>query len=345
MTVKEIAELAGVSIGTVDRVLHGRGRVSPATKARIEAIVRQRGFTPNPIARRLKRNRAYTFFGILPRGEEDSGYWAQAREGILGAADEIQGYGVETKILDFDRYDPESFRSVLRAAAGAEPDGGLLAPVVPEASRDFVRSIQGRIPYVFFDADLPGCSPLCAIGQDPFRGGFLAGRLACLFNRARPGVFMVLEAHGEDYHIMRRREGFCAYIARTDCAVGGIQGIDFERDAEAARLLAGIIHGHPELAGVFVTSASAHVVGEAVRELRKRRPFIVIGYDLVPANHRLLAEGCIDAIISQRPEIQGRQGLLNLYRSIVLGRSVEPRFEVPLDVYFKENMPVLSGGL
>jgi len=102
MKVKEIAELAGVSIGTVDRVLHGRGRVSPETKARIEDIVQQRGFTPNPIARRLKRNRAYTFYGVLPKGEEDSGYWGQAREGIFGAADEIQGYGVETKILDFD---------------------------------------------------------------------------------------------------------------------------------------------------------------------------------------------------------------------------------------------------
>ncbi len=345
MKVKEIAELAGVSIGTVDRVLHGRGRVSPETKARIEDIVQQRGFTPNPIARRLKRNRAYTFYGVLPKGEEDSGYWGQAREGIFGAADEIQGYGVETKILDFDRYDPESFRSVLRTVAEAEPDGVLLAPVVPEASRDFVRAIQGRIPYAFFDADLPGCAPLCAIGQDPFRGGYLAGRLACLLKRRRAGSFTVLEAHGEDYHIRRRREGFCAYIAQTDCSVGSVQSIDFERDAEAARVLSGLIQADPELAGVFVTSASAHVVGEAVRGLRKRRPFLVIGYDLVPANHRLLADGCIDAIISQRPETQGRQGLLNLYRSIVLGRSVEPRFEVPLDVYFKENMPVLSGGL
>ncbi|MDR2479893.1 MAG: LacI family DNA-binding transcriptional regulator, partial [Treponema sp.] len=67
MTVYEIAALAGVSIGTVDRVLHKRGRVSAATKARIEAIINEHQFTPNPIARRLKRNRPYRFCALIPR--------------------------------------------------------------------------------------------------------------------------------------------------------------------------------------------------------------------------------------------------------------------------------------
>ena len=82
MTVKEIATLAGVSIGTVDRVLHGRGRVSAETKAAIEAIVKERGYTPNPIARRLKSGRTYRFSVLIPGRNEDSGYWGQARTGI-----------------------------------------------------------------------------------------------------------------------------------------------------------------------------------------------------------------------------------------------------------------------
>jgi len=45
MTVKEIAELAGVSIGTVDRVLHSRGRVSRSTRERIETIIKDTGFS------------------------------------------------------------------------------------------------------------------------------------------------------------------------------------------------------------------------------------------------------------------------------------------------------------
>ncbi len=57
MTVIEIAKRAGVSIGTVDRVLHNRGRVSEETRQRINAIISEEGYQPNPLARHLKRNR------------------------------------------------------------------------------------------------------------------------------------------------------------------------------------------------------------------------------------------------------------------------------------------------
>jgi LacI family transcriptional regulator len=67
MTVKEIAGLAGVSIGTVGRVLYRRGRVSGETKAKVEAIIEKYQFTPKPIVHRLKRNRAYHFCALIPR--------------------------------------------------------------------------------------------------------------------------------------------------------------------------------------------------------------------------------------------------------------------------------------
>jgi len=60
-TVKEIARLAGVSIGTVDRVLHDRGEVSAATKAKIHTIIAALGYEPNMLARQLARNKVYTF--------------------------------------------------------------------------------------------------------------------------------------------------------------------------------------------------------------------------------------------------------------------------------------------
>jgi LacI family transcriptional regulator len=64
-----------------------------------------------------------------------------------------------------------------------------------------------------------------------------------------------------------------------------------------------------------------------------------VGYDLIPKNRDLLRNGGIDAIISQRPEEQGRQALLNLYRGIVLEQNILSKIEIPLDVYLKENIP------
>lgn len=338
MTVKEIANLAGVSIGTVDRVLHGRGRVSAETKATIEAIVLKHGYTPNPIARRLKRNKPYRFRVLIPCRQEDSGYWGQARCGIEGAAEEIRAEGIETRIVEFGRYDRNSFWAAAESVLQDEPDGVLLAPIVPQEARRLVTRLDGRVPYAFFDADLPGTSPICSIGQDSWRGGYLAGRLALLFSGGG-GPFAVVDAYSEDFHIRRRREGFCAYAREHSFSAVLAENVDLEDASAAEGLISSLLHDHSDLAGVFVTSASSHRIADSARKLRERRRFVVVGYDLVPENEGLLREGAMDAIISQRPETQGRRGLLDLYRSIVLGRSVESRVDIPLDLYLKENLP------
>ena len=351
MTVKEIAELAGVSIGTVDRVLHSRGRVSIETRTKIQAIVKNSGFTPNPIARSLRRNKPYRFQAILPQKDEDSGYWGLANQGIYEAADELIQFGVQTNILEFDRYDRVSFRTTLAKVLKDKPDGLLLPPVLPSESRTFIASLQETIPYIFFDADIPGCQPVCTIGQDPYKAGYLAGRLVHILSGTclpeagksnRPAQFAVLSAHSEDYHICRRQDGFLDYL--TGIGAQGVlkEGVDLEQDRTAAASLAALLEEQPDLRGVFVTSASAHRLAKAKGHLRSDRPFVIVGFDLVPANQRMLAEGIIDAIISQRPQEQGRQGLLNLYRTIVLGRPVPGRLEMPLDIYLKENAPPID---
>jgi LacI family transcriptional regulator len=342
MTVKEIAELAGVSIGTVDRVLHSRGRVSAETRTRIQTIIERSGFTPNPIARSLKRNKPYRFCAVLPRMDEDSGYWGLANQGIREAADELVHFGVQTSILEFDRYDPVSFRTTLASARKENPDGLLLPPVLPSESRAFVESVDGTIPYVFFDADLPGCQPVCTIGQDPYKAGYLAGRLVYLLAGGKQASFAVLSAHSEDYHIRRRQDGFMAYLDGVGARGLLREGIDLEQDEAAEASLSALIRTQPDLRGIFVTSASAHHLAKARQQLRSRKPFVLVGFDLVPANQRMLAGSGIDAIISQRPQEQGRQGLLNLYRAIVLGRPVPARIQMPLDIYLKENVPLID---
>jgi LacI family transcriptional regulator len=341
MTVKEIAEMAKVSAGTVDRVIYRRGRVAAETRTRIEAIIEKYQFTPNPIARRLKRNRAYRFCAFLPRGDQDAGYWGQALEGIREGAAEISPLGVETNIIEYDRYGIRNFKRAAAALLAEKPDGIILSPVMPEKIKGLIAKIHdSKIPCVFFDADLPGAAPLCAIGQDSFRGGYLAGRLMHLFAGRLAGPVAVLDAHGEDYHITRRRDGFLRYAGEQGFSTvvreySGYKGLEISVDEIAL-----FLREHPGLKGIFITNCMAHRVAEAAKTQKPGRSFILVGYDLIPKNRELLRAGEIDAIISQRPEEQGRQALLNLYRRIVLEQRVAPKVEIPLDVYLRENVPL-----
>jgi LacI family transcriptional regulator len=341
MTVKEIALLSGVSVGTVDRVIFHRGRVSAETRAKVEAIIEKYQFTPNPIARRLKRNRAYRFCAFLPRRDQDAGYWGQILEGIQEGDKEIAPLGVETEIIEFDRYSITEFHRAADSLLAKNPEGIILSPIMPEKITGLITEIQDRgIPCVFFDTDLPGFKPLCAIGQDSFRGGYLAGRLMHLLAGNITKPVAVLDVHGEDHHIIRRRDGFLRYAGEQGFSAvvreySGYKGVEMPVDEIAL-----FLEENPDLTGVFITNCMAHRVAEAAKGQKRGRPFLLVGYDLIPKNRELLRNGDIDAIISQRPEEQGRQALLNLYRHVVMEQRILPKIEIPLDVYIKENIPV-----
>ena len=80
-TIRDVARLAGVSIGTVDRVLHNRGRVSAANQAAVERAVESLRYRPSQVARALSIRRQNLKIGVsCPFVEQD--FWTDACQGI-----------------------------------------------------------------------------------------------------------------------------------------------------------------------------------------------------------------------------------------------------------------------
>lgn len=353
ITVKEVARLAGVSIGTVDRVLHDRGGVSAETKSRIDGIITSLGYEPNLIARHLSLNKTYTFHAILPRPEQDSGYWSLCLAGIRRAERDLEPYGTKLLVDEFDRYDKPAYRALLESIVAEGCDGLLIAPVLPEELLQVLATLKGKLPYAFFDGTVEGAEPLAVIGQDAFAGGYLAGRTLSLLAGCAPGPFVALNAHAEDRHIKLRIEGFKAYIREMG---GGRPREALEYPcAELARALPAddflehLFRDVPSIAGILVANSSGHVVGDWLQFRDKKEGCALVSWDMVPDNVRSLRDGGIDCLISQRPFEQGREGLERLFRAVVHGAVVhgavvrgEPdggAVDIPLEVYFKENLP------
>ncbi|UWX55657.1 LacI family DNA-binding transcriptional regulator [Maribacter litopenaei] len=66
-TIKDIAALADVSRGTVDRVVNKRGKVSEKARKKVEEVLDKIDYRPNLIARSLKNHRIYTIWILMPR--------------------------------------------------------------------------------------------------------------------------------------------------------------------------------------------------------------------------------------------------------------------------------------
>jgi LacI family transcriptional regulator len=274
--------------------------------------------------------------------------------------------GANVEVKEFDRYNLAEFYRVAAEILSNKPDGLAMAPIMQDKMRHFVDEFDtAGIPYVFFDANIPDTRPLCVVGPDSYKGGCLAGRLMSLFagtntlfdnacpsthnsnasqgthnNNAYPGTAMVLDAHGEDYHIIQRRKGFLDYAAGHHFQAeyreySGYTGIELS-EKEIKNFLEKNIKEH---FGIFVTNCLAFRVAKVAKSLYPERKFLLIGFDLIPANIHCLEEGTIDAIIAQRPEEQARFALLALYRHVVLHQDVEKRINIPLDIYIKENVP------
>jgi LacI family transcriptional regulator len=356
ITVKEIARLAGVSIGTVDRVLHGRKGVSPVTKGRIDEIIASLGYEPDVLARHLSLKKTYTFRAVLPRADQDSGYWSLCIAGLRRAERELLTlYHARLRIDEFDRYDRASYSRLLADVLADPCDGLIFAPALPGELLPVLGRIgangegsdvaqEGRprpTPYAFFDSEVDGVSPVASITQDPSRGGYLAGRLMSLLAPAK-GRLVALSAHAGDRHIAQRIEGFRSFFSDGEGPRREVEAYeckDLESAGERDRFLSGLFEGRSDIAGVLVANSSGHLVGDWLAKRGLKGGRAVISWDLVPANARALKEGKIDCALSQRPAEQARRALELLFRSTLRVATSRAPAPIPLEIYFKENLP------
>ena len=92
-TMKEIADLAGVSRGTVDRALNKRGDIKPETREQILRIAQELGYTRNKAGTALAAKRKSVRFGVIIP-ETDNDFFAGVSEGFHSIEKEYADYGL-----------------------------------------------------------------------------------------------------------------------------------------------------------------------------------------------------------------------------------------------------------
>ncbi len=338
MTLKKIAKMAGVSIGTVDRVIHGRGRVSKETETKIKKIIKAHGYKPNIFASNLSSSRLYVFGVMTPNKNQDGKYWSILVKGIENAQKELSIYNVNVKYFFFDRHDEKSFRNAWKSMLKSDVDGLLLSPILSDLSKYLIENdLPKNIPLSFVDSIIPDVNHISYIGQDPFQSGVLSAKLMRMLIQKK-GTVCVVRVIPNDYHINERAKGFNSYFG--DYAEYKIKMYDiFNSDDinEFNRITDRIIRENNDLNGIFVTNASTHYIAKHLKSSMKRK-ICLIGYDLIDKNIVYLKEGIIDFLISQKPEHQGYQGIYTLYRSTVLKEKVNKKNIMPIDIVTKENI-------
>lgn len=339
-TIKDIARLAGVSAGTVDRVLHDRGEVSQVSKIKVRKVLDEINYQPNMFAIGLAAKKKYIFCCLIPAYVENS-YWHSVVRGIEKVEEELRVFNISLCFEYYDHYDENSYRQAGKRILNFAPDAVLLAPNFQSVTLELTKELhEMNIPIALVDVNPEGVNALKYVGQDSYQSGYIAAKI--LMREYAAGKELVLflsndKENTSEIQTQRRLKGFMRLINER---YGGLKvhEVILNKDGEGNKhALADFFSNHPRVSMGVVFNSRVYQVGNYLKMSNIKMEGL-IGYDLLEQNVKLLKEGIVTYLIGQRPELQSYCAVKALADKVVFKKEVEPVKYMPIDILMKDNI-------
>jgi LacI family transcriptional regulator len=343
--IKDIARLAGVSVGTVDRVLHNRGRVSQEALKKVTAVMEQIDYKPNLIARTLGSGKSYRIAALLPEPGQDP-YWEQTHQGMLQAETEWGHYGVRLDLYFFDLINKDSYEQKGMEALATAPDGIVTAPIFyKEALPVFQAFKKNGIPYVLFNTNIPEVEPLSFIGQNLYESGRVGAELmsVSLHDAGKLMILHIDEDVHDSIHLREKERGFRSYFAERSKIP--FEVIDFSLNPIEPSFTPQLtqLFTDPNIRGIFVSTSLGTSVAASFLAKSGRQDIRLIGYDLLDDNVKYLRDGVIDFLINQNPKRQAFLSISHLVNHLMFKKGTPATELFPLEVITQQNVQSYVG--
>ena len=344
--IKDIAKMAGVSVGTVDRVVNKRGNVSKQTQEKVEEVLKQINYSPNLIARSLGMAKTFKIAVIIPNPDLDP-YWGISQTGIDKGIKEWNNHQIRIQTFSFDVKSNLSFLRATEEVLSQNVNAVLVAPIFRLESIAFFKKLQDlKIPYILFNANFPEVSPLCFIGQQLHQSGMVGAELLH-FAVPEGGKIAVLHTYEDiqtSVHLMEKERGFRQYFKDLNDSKFEIVSLDIrikEGDLSDHHLSAFL--QDEKLRGIFITTSSGAYLTAEILEKLGRHNVKIVGYDLLSQNIEYLKSGKITFLINQNPMRQAFLGINHL-ANYLLFKKLPPELDFfPLEIVTLQNLPSYLG--
>lgn len=322
-TIATVARRAGVSPGTVDRVLHGRGRVKPETAARVRAVMEEMDFQPDSLGRAFYMARQNNKIGVLV-AQREADFQDLILEGVSAGADWARQHGVQVLTETADPDDTEAYMAALERLLAADVQGLALRGIPSERLAARLAQLRAAgMPVLAYNEDVAPELRDCFVGQNDRQSGACAAYLmeqAC----GGSGSVLIVGVTEQNRSSRERIAGFAegwrglTPLAETDRVVycGGSHELARRLVAEALR------RGRPP-AGIFVSGAGLSGAAQAVEDAGLAGRVKVVGYDVTGTNTAYLKRGTVQFLIDQDPCAQGSAAVRMLADAIFRGKAVD----------------------
>ena len=325
VTMQQIADIVGVSRGTVDRAIHHRGRIDPEVETRIFDVARSLGYAPpsEGTDRREKDGvREDIRIGVVTY-LCNAGFMQEINRGIAQAREELKERGVRIILRESISLDEKAQLKALEELDAMHVDGLAIMPIDTGSIRKKLYELsEKQMPLVMFNSKLSGIPRLCYVGMDNYRSGQAAAGLMNMLTGGKGRILVITGSFGNQLN-NARVDGFTKEIKDSfpGLSIAAVQS-SYDSASEVKRIIENSMLSIPGISGIFVVSSGQAGIRDAFSTLRlEERPSVVI-YDQTPRNSKLLEDDLVDFLIDQSGFQQGYRPLHILAGAI--GRGILP---------------------
>lgn len=336
-TIKEIAALAGVSRGTVDRVLNHRGAVNPQTEQKILEIVQALDYKPNKAGIVLAAQKKNLKLGVVLLGLSTS-FYDDVLVGVRSKAEELEGYNC-TVLIKQTEYDLQQQLDAIDDLLQDGISGLAISPYNDILVRDKINELYEQgIPVVTLNTDIENSRRIAYVGSNYYRCGEAAAGLMHLMTKGNVYTGIVSGSQNVLCHT-ERIAGFRNILK----SYPNIQIVDTitnnDDEIESYELTTRLLASHPEINALYFSAGGVYGGCRAVMSAGRDSDMTIITNDMVATTRDFMEKGLIAATICQQPFLQGYNPLTILFTYLTTGElpSTENNY-VDVEIRIKENM-------
>ncbi len=342
LRIKDIARMAGVSEGTVDRVLHKRGDVSIKSLEAVTKVLDEFNYTPNILARSLASKKIFRFIYLIPQNQPGD-YWSTVEKGFEMAMPEFSGYNVSFEKACFDQFDVNSFNDVAAKLLQNLPDAVFIAPIFKDETLLLTNQLsEFGVQFSFIDSMIEEADFLTYYGQNSTLSGYIAAKFLVEQLNTNDSILVIrTKRKGSVSNQTRNRyNGFMNYLKENEL-VSKLQLIEAEllddNEASNKELLRNLFNQNPNLRAAITFNSKVFRLAKKFEALEINNVRL-IGYDLLDENIAYLKKGVISLLLAQRPEKQSYLSAKDMCKKLIFNQEVNKINYMPIDILIKENI-------
>jgi LacI family transcriptional regulator len=315
-TLQQIADLAGVSRGTVDRALHNRGRIDPSVAERIIEIAESLNYISPRKAKKDPGSKIRIGFVTFLSERVFSG---EINKGIEQAKEELSQWGIEILVEKCVSINDIDQSNAIDKLLEKDIKGLAIMPVDSELIRSKLNYLSDKlgIPVVTFNTDIVGTRRTCFIGMDNKKSGRVAAGLMGMITQGTGSILIITGSFANNSYSLRV-DGFIEELKTSfpSIKIAGVQ-CAFDNMNELEVILENTFLNSSGISGILVTSSGQDGVETAFKKLNlKKRPFVIF-YDMTPCTTKALQDNIADFVIEQDCFSQGYNAAYALANMLV----------------------------